>query len=831
MTAAELMALSLGVSIAVAGIGGLAAAVLARRVADAGLKDRVWAVALWAPILPPLLTAILLASPAPVRTINVAPVSMTMSAPTLTATFTQATPPAPVLMIDPAMIGWGLLSLALLLSLTRLIALGVRAQRLRRLLATARHASPHLAETVATAAQALGLKVPAVRVSATATEALLAGLARPVLILPAVLAGMPDAADARAVIAHELAHLKRRDHQVLWAEEALGVALAFNPLTPLLRHRRAAAREEACDALALRDASPDARRAYARSLIDALRSRALSGEAVPALTFTGSQRSSAMNRLKAVLNPAPAAGRRTRLTALAAGLVVVGLAGAASFAVAAQREPERVLTSDPGQNQGQDQDGGLTLDEADGQSVTLTDGPWLNAAMDPIYKAVWPQACGYGSNADGSVFVHVGQGCTSGDTPNPVIQTLAGISPSSSPRAAYMAVKTACDARRPVAVAYVQGGQRTTTTVACAAPVAPPARQKDLEVRLTYEGVALEPGDTLEVALVRLEGGNAWRRSLAFDLTGKAALPVSVTARVDPELFAGGVSPSMKATLYGRDGAIRAVSGDRPLPMLVSASAAIARAILSPVAAARTTGQALTTAREAAADLTPEQQARYRSPTAAALKQFCGADGMDAAYCDGAMFGAAYNVAGQRAVICPPLNADGAMNVHQVSARGRPAIAAATPAAGQSGIAFVRDVMIRTFPCATLQSRIGAEIPVANPAASRPDADQRFKVRMTVLRDGRIAASSEEIVTRGIKGLVRVLDGQSRYDFDLTVDPAGAGTDRLMALNGVVSAARVDGGERRTLAAPVMTFRPGGTVSIQVGNPAEEIRVTVAAAD
>lgn len=685
MSPFEVMALSLGVSILVAGLGGAAATVLARRVADTRLKDHAWAVALWAPLLPPLLTVLLLVTPVPVQAVVAAPVSLTASAPTLANTLIQTASPAPSAWIDAAVIGGGLVGLALLLSLARGIALGVRALRLRRLLRTATNASPDLTGAVEAAAQTLGLTTPTVRVSAAASQALLAGLIRPMLILPSLLAEAPDTAEARAVIAHELAHLKRRDHLVLWAEEGLLIALAFNPLTPLLRHRRAAAREEACDALALGDADPAARRLYAQTLIEALRRASRSGDAVPAptlpaLTFTGSQRSFAMNRLKAVLNPAPVASRHARLTALVAGLLVVGVAGGASLAVAAQREPEVVI-----------QDQGLTLDEADGQTVAVTDAPWLEAAMAPIYKAVWPQACGYGSNPDGSIFVHVGKGCTPGEASNPVIQTLAGISPSQSPRAAFLAVKAACDAVRPVAVVYEQNGARTTTAVACTIPAMPPARQNDLTVGLTYAGLALEPGDKLEVALVRQEGDNAWRRSLAFDLAGQTRLPDTVTARVDPELFRGG-APKLKATLYARDGSVRAVSGERPLPMLINASSAIARVILTPVAVTRTVG-------DAQASLTSEQGLRYANPTAVALKQFCAGDTPDAAYCDGAMFGAAVPVVGQRAVICPPLTEAGDMDVHQVVRQGRPALAVANPAEGQSRVAFVREVMARTFPC------------------------------------------------------------------------------------------------------------------------------------
>ncbi|MGZ9100834.1 MAG: M56 family metallopeptidase, partial [Brevundimonas sp.] len=176
-------------------------------------------------------------------------------------------------------------------------------------------------------------------VSAATSEALLAHLGRAQLILPVGLTDGAAAVAASAVIAHELAHLKRGDHHALWMEEALLALLAVNPLMPMLRARRAAAREEVCDALALADAAPEARRAYARSLIEALRDRAgpQASGGLPALTFTGAGRTTAMSRLKAVLNPATAAGRGPRLVAFGVAGVIAALAGAGSLAVAAER--------------------------------------------------------------------------------------------------------------------------------------------------------------------------------------------------------------------------------------------------------------------------------------------------------------------------------------------------------------------------------------------------------------------------------------------------------------------------------------------------------------
>lgn len=357
MAAPLLLTLSLGLSIAVAALA-LAGGVLAERFSpDPRLRERAWAAGLTLPVLPPIAVALLLAfTPAPVLTAAVPAGVMAAPAPV-------AVEAAPVAAAPPPTVDWNaaagaVLAIAGLLMLARLTGLGLRARRLARLVRGAEAASPEVAGAVARLASGLAVAPPRILVSAAAPEALLTALGRPRLLLPAALARAAGGAAARAVIAHELAHLKRGDHRALWLEETLLVLLAANPLMPLLRVRRAAAREEACDALALAGAAPGTRRAYAQSLIEALRDRA-GPQAVgglPALTFTGAGRTTAMHRLKAVLTPAAPAGRRTRLAVAAAGAALLAAAAAGSVAVAAQREPvvrfartpDRPVTTDIG---------------------------------------------------------------------------------------------------------------------------------------------------------------------------------------------------------------------------------------------------------------------------------------------------------------------------------------------------------------------------------------------------------------------------------------------------------------------------------------------------
>lgn len=340
-----LLALSLGLSVTIAAMAWIGGRLVERATADPRLRGKVWATALILPALPPLMVCLLLLTPAPVREIPMAPASLTTTFITTPAEVVSAAP-LPAFSLDPTLTAWAILGFAALLAVVRLTALALRTRRLVRLIRDAQAPGPAVTALVESAARELGIPAPRVGVSAATSEALLASLGRARLILPVGLTDGADAVPASAVIAHELAHLKRGDHRTLWLEEALLALLAFNPMMPLLHARRSAAREEACDALALVEAAPETRRLYAQSLINALRSRA-GPQALPALTFTGARRTQAMSRLNAVMTPPAAAGLRARLMALGLGGLIAVLAGAGSLAVAGEREAVTLFGSAP----------------------------------------------------------------------------------------------------------------------------------------------------------------------------------------------------------------------------------------------------------------------------------------------------------------------------------------------------------------------------------------------------------------------------------------------------------------------------------------------------
>lgn len=334
MNPVELLGLSLLVSVGVAGLGWLAASALEGVSGDVRLREGAWRVALFLPVLPPVAMVLFLLTPAPARPVSI------VTAPTarvaeMSVDLADIAPATETFRLDGAQAAMVVLAAALALALLRLAILGWRARRLGRLLASATTASSPTLRTVGDVARRLGVAAPEVRVFNGGSETLLTGLVRPVLVLPSSLAEASDGPAARAVIAHELAHLKRGDHRAVWGEEGLLVLLAFNPFLPFVRARRAAAREEACDALALLGAGAETRRAYARSLVEALRARADSLP-TPALTFTGNPRSQAMRRLQSILTPPAAAGRSIRFAAMGVGIVLLALTGLGTAAVASQ---------------------------------------------------------------------------------------------------------------------------------------------------------------------------------------------------------------------------------------------------------------------------------------------------------------------------------------------------------------------------------------------------------------------------------------------------------------------------------------------------------------
>ncbi|MBN9119889.1 MAG: hypothetical protein J0I06_12135 [Planctomycetes bacterium] len=202
-----------------------------------------------------------------------------------------------------------------------------RVRRFSRLLAEfSAPADPELVAEVALAAARMGLRhAPRVRVVPGGIAPMLWAVGRPTLYFPAALLARLTAEQRLAVIAHELAHLRRWDHVVRLIEFTALAVYWWCPLARLARGEMRRLEEEACDAEVVA-AAPGSGYDYASAILETI--DYLAGVApAPALASGIGDAASLRNRLVLILgttNPARA-GRHTRRAVLVAGLALLAI--------------------------------------------------------------------------------------------------------------------------------------------------------------------------------------------------------------------------------------------------------------------------------------------------------------------------------------------------------------------------------------------------------------------------------------------------------------------------------------------------------------------------
>ena len=163
----------------------------------------------------------------------------------------------------------------------------------------AKKAPDELVAEVAVVANRLGLRTPAVKKLAGLASPVMWCVGRPVLLWPADLDKQVTGDGRRAVIAHELAHLRRRDHWVRRLEMLAAVAHWWNPIFWLARRRLRADAELACDEWAAAQAD---RRAYAEALL-AVCSFQPRRRPAPAVGVLGEGKRDMQERLTLIMKP------------------------------------------------------------------------------------------------------------------------------------------------------------------------------------------------------------------------------------------------------------------------------------------------------------------------------------------------------------------------------------------------------------------------------------------------------------------------------------------------------------------------------------------------
>jgi beta-lactamase regulating signal transducer with metallopeptidase domain len=168
--------------------------------------------------------------------------------------------------------GWqSLLGVAWLTGSAVWFALALRrAWRFTRAVRQARPAPARLQGRVEELARQMGLsRAPQVRLVPGRLPPLIWAVGRPCLLLPEALPARVGEQGLDTLLAHELAHLARRDHWVRWLEMVVLGLFWWDPLAWYARQQLREAEEQCCDALVV-TALPGYRRAYASAIVDAL---------------------------------------------------------------------------------------------------------------------------------------------------------------------------------------------------------------------------------------------------------------------------------------------------------------------------------------------------------------------------------------------------------------------------------------------------------------------------------------------------------------------------------------------------------------------------------
>jgi len=219
---------------------------------------------------------------------------------------------------------WLVVALAVWLAVA--VVVGVRSiQRSRAAMRATRAlppASSGLVAELVVLARRLRAPLPGLRLGPDAAAPHVLGLIRPIIVLPATLAAPHRVIDRAAVLAHELAHLRRRDPWIAVIQAAAAALLWFWPVVWLVNRRIVAAREAACDAWAVAR-GPLPREQYARLLLTFARTPAPAAGAALAARAGGLGA-----RIDAVLDRRARAGVGPVGVVVLAAWVVVGLGGA-----------------------------------------------------------------------------------------------------------------------------------------------------------------------------------------------------------------------------------------------------------------------------------------------------------------------------------------------------------------------------------------------------------------------------------------------------------------------------------------------------------------------
>jgi beta-lactamase regulating signal transducer with metallopeptidase domain/outer membrane murein-binding lipoprotein Lpp len=225
---------------------------------------------------------------------------------------------------------WAVISIMLLVGMIG------RAVGFRRSVGLGVAPDKRLSDLVAALSRRLGLRRSprVILLSDRISPCVWAGLWRPTLALPAGWLDGLSRLQQTAVLVHELAHLRRRDHWVRWMETIVVTLYWWHPVVWVARRELREAEELCCDGWVVATL-PAARRAYADALVDTLDFLATARPALPPLASGFGQVHELKRRIHMILkaNPAYRPGRAGAILALCFALLL-------PFGVARSDEPQ-----------------------------------------------------------------------------------------------------------------------------------------------------------------------------------------------------------------------------------------------------------------------------------------------------------------------------------------------------------------------------------------------------------------------------------------------------------------------------------------------------------
>ena len=285
------------------------------------------------------------AKPAPVETINMAPTTLAVE-PIVTEPSVL-----PAVSVSVAPVTWQAVLFLIWLAVVSAMAVLLlqRAIFVCGLVAQAKDVNSLMNDTLDYCRGQMKLRRKVgLKVSANATSPAVCGLFRPVILIPENLAPSLGASGLRAVLMHELAHIKRGDLWVNLAQTILQIIYFYNPLLWLANWMIRRVREQAVDEMVLVAMGEKAQQ-YSQTLVDvaklAFKRPALSLRLIGVVE----SKSALAGRVKRILNrPIP----KTAKLGIA-GLLAIIITGAVLLPMARAKDnkPEKTIAENPSSNQ------------------------------------------------------------------------------------------------------------------------------------------------------------------------------------------------------------------------------------------------------------------------------------------------------------------------------------------------------------------------------------------------------------------------------------------------------------------------------------------------